>query len=302
MPPVLRIAAQYRSAMGVFDWLRSWWGFRPAPRTETPPPDDVSTSSTLGPGRTTGAPPSGNGASSFHLLWDLPGEFVAVAVDFEVLRPPQVKKLYFWALQANFTDQHGRNGGGAHFGLQYHPEYPGSTAVNWGGYGSGGGELEGSAAALAGSLGNPHTRDFAWQPQRRYRFRIELAPPADQPRDGRTAWQGTVTDVSTATATLVRMLYTRGDRLVDPIVWSEVFAHCEHPEVEVRWSGFEATDFNGDSHRPDTIRLNYQAPEQGGCANTDSAPGSAGSILQRTNVRRDHAQGSRISLAEGPNP
>ena len=293
---MLRTAAQYRSAMGVFDWLRSWWASPPSRTARKPSPDSASPPSTLGPGRTSGRPPSGNGASSFHLLWDLAGEFAAVSVDFEVLRAPQVDKLYFWALQANFTDRSGRDGGGAHFGLQFHPDYPGSTAVNWGGYGPGGGELDGSSSPLAGSLGNPHTRDYAWQPRRRYRFRIDLAPPEHQPGDGRTAWRGSVTDTATDATTAVRVLYTRGDRLRDPIAWSEVFAHCDHPEVAVRWSGFEATDFHGVGHRPEAIRLNYQAHDQGGCANTDSEPGPDGSIVQRTNVARAHAQGSRIRI------
>lgn len=298
--------------MGVFDWLRRWWqttgakaaasgraGSGRAGSGQAPSPGQAPPS-TLGPGRTSGNPPSGNGASSFHLFWDLPGEFVAVTADFEVVRAPSVKRLYFWALQANFVDGESRDCGGAHFGLQYHPDYPGSTAVNWGGYGQGGGELSGSNSPLVGSLGNPHTRDYTWHAGRKYRFRIELAPPADQPNDRRIAWQGSVTDLSTGINTVVRVLYTLGDRLVDPLVWSEVFARCDQPEVEVRWSGFEATDLAGNNHRPSAVRVNYQAHEKGGCANTDSAPGPGNSVSQRTNVARMNPQGSRITLDAAP--
>ncbi len=48
--------------------------------------------------------------------------------------PPAVPRLYFWALQVSFASGP-RLQGGAHLGLQWHPRYPGSTAVNFGGYG-----------------------------------------------------------------------------------------------------------------------------------------------------------------------
>ena len=44
--------------------------------------DGGGTGSTAGRGpglRVSGEPPSANGASSFHLMWELPGEFVGVA-------------------------------------------------------------------------------------------------------------------------------------------------------------------------------------------------------------------------------
>jgi hypothetical protein len=98
--------------------------------------------SRIGEQRVTGPPTSSNGASSFHLFWDVaPKPLIEVAATIEVIEPPTVDKLYFWALQANFQD--GRDGharrGGAHFGLQYHPAHPGGGAVNWGGYHHGGG-------------------------------------------------------------------------------------------------------------------------------------------------------------------
>ena len=85
-------------------------------------------------GRTHGDPPSANGASSLHLRWDLddrPG-CREVSVTLEVLQPPTVDRLYFWALQADFAtgDAGRRPAGGAHLGLQWHPQHPGSTAVN----------------------------------------------------------------------------------------------------------------------------------------------------------------------------
>ncbi|MPY91584.1 MAG: hypothetical protein GEV08_00560 [Acidimicrobiia bacterium] len=248
-----------------------------------------------GPGRrVSGDPPSGNGASSFHLFWALPGEFVAARATIEVLAPPTVSRLYFWALQGSFVD-HGRRGGAAHLGLQWHPQYPGATAVNWGGYQEGGPELFGTASTLPGALGNPHTRDYPWRPGWAYQLSIEAAPPAAQPGDGRTAWRGSVTDLASGERTVVRDLMARGSRLSSLMVWSEVFARCEHPSVEVRWSGFEALTEEGTVERPPSVQVNYQDHAGGGCANTDSAA-EDGCVLQRTNHPRRHHQGSRLDL------
>jgi hypothetical protein len=203
-----------------------------------------------------------------------------------------VPRLYFWALQASFVDR-GQRGGAAHLGLQWHPSYPGATAVNWGGYDEGGPELFGTASTLPSQLGNPHTRNYPWRPGRAYQLAVEPAPAEAQPGDGRTAWRGSVTDLATRERTTVRDLLARGDRLTSPMVWSEVFARCEHPSVEVRWSGFEALTEAGEVRRPTGVQLNYQAHGDGGCANTDTSL-EAGAYVQRTNHARAHAQGSRL--------
>jgi len=41
---------------------------------------------------------------SFHLSWDLAPPAREVAVTLEVLEPPSVDRLYFWAVQASFLD------------------------------------------------------------------------------------------------------------------------------------------------------------------------------------------------------
>ena len=81
-------------------------------------------------GRTSGMPSSANGASSLHAWWDLAGPLREVAVTLEVLVPPAVPWLYFWALQVSFVDR-GRRAGGGHLGLQAAPWHPGGTAVRW---------------------------------------------------------------------------------------------------------------------------------------------------------------------------
>ncbi|MFM7063281.1 MAG: hypothetical protein ACKO04_07285 [Actinomycetes bacterium] len=249
--------------------------------------------STLAGARTTGAPRSSNGASSFHLRWDLYSEFDEVSVVLEVVEPPTVDWLYFWALQADFGDATGRRAGGAHLGLQWHPEYPGGTAVNWGGYDARGGVLHGSRSTLPSALGNPHTHDFPWLPRRPYRLTIARA--ASPGPHGGPAWTGAVTDLGTGTTTVVRELYPDGDRVVGVVMWSEVFAHCDHPGAAVRWSAPRARTVDGVVVAPAAVLLNYQTHADGGCANTSSEADGAG-VVQRTNTVRVHPTGTRLAL------
>ena len=111
-------------------------------------------------GRVRGYPTSSNRASSMHLRWDpAPHPLLEVAVTLEIVVPPVVDELYFWALQVSFFDG-GRHIGAAHLGLQWYSQHPGGTAVNWGGYRDGAGELEGEPSMLPSAPGNPNTRDF----------------------------------------------------------------------------------------------------------------------------------------------
>jgi hypothetical protein len=240
----------------------------------------------LAPARTQGRPPSGNGASSFHLTWEVPPtEFAEVSVTFELLEPPSVEMLYFWAVQVNFVDGQTRRGG-AHFGLQYNPLFPNSHAVNWGGYHDGGGELEGSVSDLPSTPDHINTRDYPWQANRQYRHRIYKS---DQ------GWRGSITDLVSGTTTVVRDLWIEADRLVGPMVWSEVFAHCDHPSLAVRWSDLQAITLAGDPVTIDAVRLNYQTYANGGCANTNTSVDGSG-FVQRTNTERINRTGDRLSL------
>ncbi|MEM9655313.1 MAG: hypothetical protein AAGA65_24690 [Actinomycetota bacterium] len=239
------------------------------------------------PGRTTGRPPSGNGASSFHLTWDVPPVPLAeVSVTFEVLEPPIVDKLYFWALQVSFLDGQRRTGG-AHFGLQHNPAYPEACGVNWGGYHEGAGELDGSVSDLPSAPDNINTRDYLWSPNRRYRHRIFRSPER--------GWRGSITDLDTGQVTVVRDLWVTGDRLAQPMVWSEVFADCDDPSVLVRWTDLEVITTTGEVHRPHVVHLNYQTHNNGGCANTNTSTDGVG-FLQRTTTERLNGTGTRLSL------
>ena len=249
--------------------------------------------------RTTGRPPSGNGASSFHLTWDVPpAPLVEASVTFEVLEPPTVSKLYFWALQVSFMNGPSRTGG-AHFGLQHNPAYPEACGVNWGGYHDGAGELDGSVSDLPSAPNNINTRDYRWYANRQYRHRIYRSPDR--------GWRGSITDLTTGEVTVVRDLWIEADSLTNPMVWSEVFADCDDPSVLVRWTDLEAITATGEVLRPDAVRLNYQTYENGGCANTDTSTEVSSDVatdagagergfLQRTNTERLHRTGTRLSL------
>ena len=260
-------------------------------------------------------------ASSFHLFWQLPAaardaRLVEVLAVVEILVPPRVPALYFWALQVDFVGPAGMWGGG-HTGLQWNRRYPGNTAVNWGGYASadrGGAVLPGSISALPGFDDDPNTLSYPWSAGRRYRLRVHRSP------DIAGAWRAEVTDMESSKPTVIRDLWpgqpvaTNRIRryfwragnaseagaepgfLARPMVWSEVFAECGDPSVTVRWSELTAVDEEGIAWRPDAVSVNYQAERDGGCQNTDTRPDLGGGLLQITNTSRAFPQGAGIPL------
>jgi hypothetical protein len=223
--------------------------------------------------RTHGRPASSNGASSMHVWWDVEGAVDEVSATLEILEPPTVPQLYFWALQATFLDDRGRPVGTAHLGLQWYAAHPGGTAVNWGGYRpNGAGELAGATpSALPSATGNPNTRDFAWRDRTPYRLAI------------RSDGSGIVTDVAEGDTTVVRRLAVDGaSALVNPVVWSEVFAACDDPPTKVRWSELVPG--------PRQLHATYQSFENGGCTNTNTSYDDD-AIIQCTNTERTMPEG-----------
>jgi hypothetical protein len=226
----------------------------------------------------TGRPPSANGASSFHLVWEAPAgeEFVEAAVSLVVEALPRVTRLYFWALQVSFS-----NGAGAHLGLQWGADPPTKMRhVNWGGYGAGGSELPGATSDLPSSFANPNTRDYDWEPGHPYRLRISREAGG---------WAGRVDD------TLVRCLDAPGDTLQNPVVWSEVFADRSDPAVSVRWSDLELVTRSG-RHLPiEAAVAQYQSRREGGCDNTSSRTDGR-AFVQTTNTVRGSPPGARLRV------
>jgi hypothetical protein len=238
-------------------------------------------------GRTSGQPPSANGASSLHAWWECPGPLREVAVTLEVLVPPSVPWLHFWALQVSVVEA-GRRTGGGHLGLQAAPWHPGGTAVNWGGYAEAGRELDGTASPLPSAAGNVNTRDFAWRPRRPYRLRVAPGSEAGH-------WRGEVTDVRSGEVTVVRELRCPGSALADPVVWSEVFAPCDAPGTAVRWSDPVVVTTGAAVLVPPAVRTTYQSVADGGCSNTATFV-DRGAVVQATATERRVPHGTRLPL------
>ena len=220
---------------------------------------------------------------SFHLYWDLAAPARDVAVTLEVLEPPSVSRLYFWALQASFLDDSGAHGA-AHLGLQWNPRFPDHRAVNWGGYDTQGAVLPGSGSALPSAPSDPNTRDFPWLPERKYRLRIYPSPE--------NGWRGEIADTVTGEVSIVRDLYVAGDHLSRFVVWSELFCECSDPRAVVGWSEASAIGLDDERLVPKAFRVNYKA---NGCPNTNvSWDGQR--IYQATASERTTPQGAILSV------
>jgi hypothetical protein len=212
-----------------------------------------------------------------HLFWsvDVPrgARVVEVRATLELFERPRARELWFWALQASF----GR-AGGAHLGLQWHPDYPGSTAANFGGYARGGGELAGGVLAHPSALGNPNTCDFAWAPSRPYRLAIAQAAAGQ--------WSGSID------GEVLRVLSCDdgGVGLIEPMVWTECFARCDAPPATARWSDFEVRTDRGDVIAVHAARVNYQSLGEGGCDTGRIDELGGGVWLQTTGVSRSPAR------------
>jgi hypothetical protein len=238
-----------------------------------------------------GAPHSSNGASSFHLAWDLPaGEWVEMRATLQVDVPPSTSALCFWALQVGFGNQ-GHECGAGHLGLQWHSGHPGKTAVNWGGYDEDGTELRGSGSPLPSATGNVNTRDLAWVPGRRYQLRIRRPSDGGKAPMGHKAWRGEVLDDLTGAVDVVRELFSEGSHLSSAVVWTENFGSCDEPSTQIKWSGLEAVNVAGEVYEVDSVRVNYQALSAGGCVDTNSSI-EDGALVQRTSTTRLTEQGS----------
>ena len=226
--------------------------------------------------RITGRPPSGNGASSLYVWWEISEPLQSVSVVIEILEPPAVDRLYFFALQASFWGH--QHEGGAHTGLQWNPRYPGSRAVNWGGYHRNGIILDGTKSPLPSAPNDPNTRDFAWQAGSRYRLSIG---PAIHDH----LWPARIEGLDTGENVTIRELISSGDHLRAPVIWSEVFADCDHPPAAVRWSAMTAITSSGESITVNRGRVSYQSHSAGGCANTNVLADGDG-VVQRSNCER----------------
>jgi hypothetical protein len=221
-----------------------------------------------------------------HLGWEGVPDGIEASVELEIVEPPTVARLYFWALQVGFRSSSSPDaGGGAHLGLQWNPRHGGSTAVNFGGYDRAGRILDGTASTIPSMVDDANTRTFPWEPGQRYRLRVF-------PGQDTGWWWGEVTNLATGRAARVRELAGGGDHLTGFVVWSEVFAACDDPPVVARWSRPGVVTSEG-PREPSGLRVNYQDYTRGGCTNTCSMRDGDG-VAQKTNAPRVVAQGELI--------
>jgi len=217
-----------------------------------------------------------------------------VSATLEIVTEPAAPYLYFWALQASFTDPGGTNLGAAHTGLQWNPRHPGGRAVNWGGYARTAdvsSVLHGTRSTLPGIAADENTRTFPWTAGVGYRFTIAM---------GESGWRSTVVDTSTGAATVIRELFAGGDRLNGFVVWMEIFAPCDAPTTTVRWSDLVVADEErGASYPVRSLRTSF--PDvPGACTNNDSRVDDVG-WLQLTNDRRTSAIAATLTVGR-PSP
>lgn len=102
-------------------------------------------------------------------------------------------------------------------------------------------------------------------------------------------------DTTTGRVSVVRDLWYPSRAFIKPVVWSEVFARCDHPSVAVRWSSLEAVTEAGELVRPTALGVRYQSLADGGCTNTNSERVGPG-VVQRTATARVNPAGHRIEL------
>ena len=205
-------------------------------------------------------------------------------VTVEVRTPPVVDRLYFWALQVSFED-HGRHLGAGHTGLQWHPGAPGG-AVNWGGYDHGGGELPGTRSDLP-AVDSANTRRWSWSARVPYQLRVW------SPADG--AWRAEVTNPLDGSTPVIRDLLVPATELTQPVVWAEVFARCNDPPTEARWSDLLLIDSAGMDHAVSAASVTYQPVSSGGCSNTEAVvDGSA--FVQRTGSAKPRSTRTPLEL------
>jgi hypothetical protein len=202
---------------------------------------------------------------------------VEVSATIEVVVPPSHPELYFWALQASFS-----GGGAGHTGLQWFPKGRGRPAVNWGGYSGAGRELDGSVSPMPSVDGNVNTRWYDWQPRRPHVLRVYRSPD-------RRGWRASID------GNVIRDLYVAGEHLTSPIVWSEVFAPCDHPSVVVRWSALRGVTAGRREVEAEGVLVNYQTFADGGCDNTNVEVDDTG-VLQVTSTERMTPAGTVLPL------
>jgi hypothetical protein len=81
------------------------------------------------------------------------------------------------------------------------------------------------------------------------------------------------------------------------MVWSEVFADCDHPSVTVHWSDLTVITRSGEQVPIRAAVTRYQSRSDGGCTNTSSTV-DGDTFVQTTSTPRRSPAGTRLVLAQ----
>jgi hypothetical protein len=79
----------------------------------------------------------------------------------------------------------------------------------------------------------------------------------------------------------IRDLLVPAVTLGSPVVWAEVFARCDDPPTEARWSDLSVSGADRTEHRVAAVNVTYQDTAAGGCSNTEATV-DGGHFVQRT--------------------
>lgn len=194
-----------------------------------------------------------------------------------IVTPPVPAELYFWAIQVVFYDASLNRVGAAHAGLQWVPAQMNSKGVNWGGYSDVTDlEMEGTVSDFPSLSGNANTRDYDWDVDTEYTFRIFPV--------GGEMWRCQINGVTIRDLEVPDAVF-----IADPAVFSEVFAECSAPSSKVKWRDFVMFDASDTEYTFSSGSPAYNTDED--CEETDVYAGDGYFWLQ-TNTTRYHEEGA----------
>jgi hypothetical protein len=79
-------------------------------------------------------------------------------------------------------------------------------------------------------------------------------------------------------------------------VWAEVFALCDDPPTEARWSDLLVVDTAGIEHAVTVASVTYQPESSGGCSNTEAVVDRR-AFVQRTGSAKPRSHRVPLELA-----
>lgn len=225
--------------------------------------------------RTTGLPPTG--LSTQYLIWP-----ATVAAELEITIEvttlgSEPNQAYFLAVP-DIIDSNGASLAQPPFGLHWNLQFPNGRAIYWGGVlKATGAVLNGTTSTLPSSINSDSHRNYTWQNNRIYRYRIWSPTPG--------TWRGDITDTVTNSTSTVRDLSVPGStQLRGAILAFQSYNTCQTP-IAARWKTLRFKLANGTFSTPTTVTVDYQTFLDGGCTNTNAVNDSGGVLVSTATTR-----------------